>query len=162
MSEQFIYLLRHAKAEERTVPRADVDRCLVEKGRQQAMKVGRFLRAQQLLPDLVLTSPYPRALQTAMLVADSAECSCQPQEAWWLSHGQSAQQVAEQFAAALPQWPQRTLLVGHEPELSQLLGTLLQTEAACWHIRKATLVCLQVSSGLQYRLEWCLPVNLLR
>ena len=57
MSVQTIYLLRHTKAEDRSVLRPDVDRCLVEKGRQQALRIGNFIRRQQLQPDLVLTSP---------------------------------------------------------------------------------------------------------
>lgn len=162
MPDQFIYLLRHAKAEERSVPRADVDRCLVEKGRQQALTVGRFMRRHQLLPDLVLTSPYPRALQTAVLVATAAEFTCAVEEALWLSHGQPQSEVADLFARLRAGWPASTLLVGHEPELSQLLASLLGTAPGSLHIKKSTLICLHYSALQGYRLQWCVPVRLLR
>jgi phosphohistidine phosphatase len=162
MSVKTIYLLRHTKAEERSVLRPDVDRCLVEKGRQQALRIGAFIRRQQLQPDLVLTSPYPRALQTAMLVAAAADLSCDVQEALWLCHGTAPATQLEQLRQALPDWPLHTLLVGHEPELSALLALLLDAQAAALQIKKGTLVCLQFTPQTGFSLQWLLPCRLLR
>lgn len=162
MSVQTIYLLRHTKAEDRSVLRADVDRCLVEKGRQQALRIGAFIRRQQLEPQLVLTSPYPRALQTAMLLAASADLSCDVTEALWLSHGTAAQTQYQQLLQALPDWPARTLLVGHEPELSALLALCLGQPESAVQIKKGTLLCLQYAPATGFRLQWLLPCQLLR
>ncbi len=162
MSVQTIYLLRHTKAEERSVLRADVDRCLVEKGRQQALRVGAFIRRQQLEPQLVLTSPYPRALQTAMLVAASADLSCDVAEVLWLAHGTAGQTQYQQLLQALPDLPAQTLLVGHEPELSALLSLCLGQSASAIQIKKGTLLCLQYVPATGFRLYWLLPCHLLR
>lgn len=162
MSVQTIYLLRHTKAEERSVLRADVDRCLVEKGRQQALRIGNFIRRQQLEMQLVLTSPYPRALQTAMLVAASADLSCDVQEALWLSHGTAPQTQYQQLLQALPDWPAQTLLVGHEPEFSELLALCLGLSEPAVQIKKGTLLCLQYAPAIGFRLQWLLPCRLLR
>ena len=143
MSVQTIYLLRHTKAEDRSVLRPDVDRCLVEKGRQQALRIGNFIRRQQLQPDLVLTSPYPRALQTAMLVSASADLLTEVHEALWLSHGTAAETQLAQIEQARADWPARLLLVGHEPELSQLLALMLGSSAHQLSIKKGTLVAVQ-------------------
>lgn len=162
MSVHTIYLLRHTKAEERSVLRADVDRCLVEKGRQQALRVGDFIRRQQLEIQQVLTSPYPRALQTAMLVAASADLTCDVQETLWLSHGTAAQTQYQQLQQALPAWPEHTLLVGHEPELSALLSLCLGQPAPAIQMKKGTLLCLQYAPVCGFRLQWLLPCQLLR
>ncbi len=162
MSVQTIYLLRHTKAEDRSVLRPDVDRCLVEKGRQQALRIGNFIRRQQLQPDLVLTSPYPRALQTAMLVCASADLQTEVKETLWLSHGTAAEIQLEQIEQARADWPAKLLLVGHEPELSQLLALMLGCSANRLSIKKGTLVAVQVDAQAGWRLLWSLPCQLMR
>jgi phosphohistidine phosphatase len=162
MSVKTIYLLRHTTAEERSVMRPDVDRCLVEKGRQQALRIGTFMRRQQLLPDLVLTSPYPRALQTAMLVAASADLHCEVQEQLWLSHGTSPDYQYEQLQASLADWPATTLLVGHEPEMSALLARLLGQSVAAIQLKKGSLLALQFDPLQGVRLQWLLPCKYMR
>ena len=162
MSVQTIYLLRHTKAEDRSVLRPDVDRCLVEKGWQQALRIGNFIRRQQLQPDLVLTSPYPRALQTAMLVSASADLLTEVQEALWLSHGTAAETQLAQIEQARADWPARLLLVGHEPELSQLLALMLGSSAHQLSIKKGTLVAVQYDAQAGWRLLWSLPCQLMR
>lgn len=162
MALKTIYFLRHTKAEDRSVLRADVDRCLVEKGRQQALRIGAFIRQQQLEPDLVLTSPYPRALQTAMLVAASADLQVEVVETLWLSHGTAADVQYQQFCQALTQWPASTLLVGHEPELSGLLALLLEISPTRISIKKGALLCLQFDPLAGFRLLWSMPCKLLR
>ena len=61
-----LLLLRHAKA----VPEnaQDHSRALAPRGRTNASAMGLYMREQQLLPDLVVTSDALRALETAMLV----------------------------------------------------------------------------------------------
>jgi broad specificity phosphatase PhoE len=51
----------------------DMDVPLSDLGRQQATAFGRWLREQTERPDVVLTSPYARAAQTAQLVVDAAD-----------------------------------------------------------------------------------------
>lgn len=162
MSSKTIYLLRHTKAEDRSVLRPDVDRCLVEKGRQQAMRIGAFMRRQQLKPDQVLTSPYPRAMQTAMLVAASADLDCDVHEALWLSHCTATGVQLAQLRQDISEWPEHSLLVGHEPELSALLAALIDADVAKLQIKKGTLVCLRYDATTGFTLQWLLPWRLMR
>ncbi len=162
MSVQTIYLLRHTKAEDRSVLRPDVDRCLVEKGRQQALRIGSFIRRQQLEPQLGLTSPYPRAMQTAMLVAAGADLTCDIAETLWLSHGTAPQTQYQQLLQAMPNWPAQTLLVGHEPELSALLALCLGQPEPSIQVKKGTLLCLHYDPAFGFRLQWLLPCRMLR
>src|SRR3954471_16673626 len=63
-----LYILRHADAD--TVAQTDDQRRLSAKGRKQAEHVAQFCAAHDLHPDLILTSPLPRAQETAQFVAD--------------------------------------------------------------------------------------------
>ena len=65
-----IYLVRHAEAVPEDGAVRDDDRWLTPRGREAARGLARLLREQQVEPDAVLTSPLPRALQTAELLAD--------------------------------------------------------------------------------------------
>ena len=59
-----LFLVRHAQSEANArVPGAPIDCALTERGRQQAEAVARRLAAERI--DLLLASPYQRALETA-------------------------------------------------------------------------------------------------
>ncbi|MBC7974931.1 MAG: histidine phosphatase family protein [Myxococcales bacterium] len=68
-----IFLCRHGDA----VPEEDVgsdrDRWLSARGREHARVLGRLLREQGVQPDMILTSPLPRAVQTGELLAASLD-----------------------------------------------------------------------------------------
>ena len=63
-----LYLLRHADAD--TKAATDDARTLSEKGAEQALRVADFCNARGLKPDAILSSPLPRAHQTAKAVAE--------------------------------------------------------------------------------------------
>src|SRR5947207_2480572 len=117
----FLYLLRHAEAVDRTVGMRDSDRVLTDKGEEQAVRVGRFCIREGLIPDLVLTSPYLRAHATAKLVASELDLDVQVEQ--FLASGMSP----EAGVAELKSWCRfaSVMLVGHEPDFSQLAAYLL-------------------------------------
>ena len=61
-------LLRHAKSSWGDPGQKDFDRPLAERGREAAPRMGGYMAAQGLNPDLVLCSPAVRARQTLDLV----------------------------------------------------------------------------------------------
>jgi len=159
-----LYFLRHAKAQDRHELRPDIERTLTEKGRQQALQVGRWLLQKQLSPELTLTSPYPRALQTAALCVQAAAGYSAAQEQAWLAHGNSLHDQKTALLSLLPTLPNHTLLVGHEPEFSTLLADLLASSPASLQIRKASLWCIEVKwqqTTPVFCLQWSLPVQLM-
>src|SRR3569833_2506540 len=66
-----LYLMRHANA---GVPRdsakLDAKRGLIAEGKEQCMLMGRLLGALKVHPDIVVSSPLKRALQTAQIVSN--------------------------------------------------------------------------------------------
>jgi phosphohistidine phosphatase len=128
-----LYLLRHAEAEP---PRSeDFSRPLTPRGEGQARRVGAFLAARP--PELILSSPVVRASRTASLVARELGAPPPRQEAW-LACGMTPGAALRGLAphAHLPS----VLLVGHQPDLGQLLAFLLGMDAgARMEFSKATL-----------------------
>lgn len=59
-----ILLLRHAHAEPAVAGQADLDRPLSPEGQAEAESAGRWLQANNLVPDLVLCSPARRTRET--------------------------------------------------------------------------------------------------
>jgi phosphohistidine phosphatase len=136
-----LYLLRHADAD--TPAPTDDARPLSEKGRAQAQKVARFCEAHEMQLPLILTSPLPRAHETAQPVAKAlrSELLVTP----WLSSGMHPEAAVKELRdyrehAAL-------MIVGHEPDFSQLCAHLLglPTNDAL-NLRKASLTLLEVST----------------
>lgn len=139
-----LYFLRHATAEVIRPGQLDVDRCLVDKGRQQAMRVGNFILKQGVNPQRVFSSPYPRAIQTAAIVCEQALLA-PAEEVDWLALDTPVAQSAVALRALLAQLPAQSLLIGHEPDLSRLISHLLGTDLPVLKVRKASLTCLQLA-----------------
>jgi phosphohistidine phosphatase len=113
-----LWLLRHGEA----VPHDDDDdaRPLTDRGRAQSRAVGRALAALDIPVHLCFTSPKVRALQTAELACE--ELGIEPLEHGRLRAGFEASDALELAAAA--GGDQRVLVVGHEPDFSQVICDL--------------------------------------
>jgi phosphohistidine phosphatase len=120
-----LWLLRHADAEPHGT-RPDFERRLTPRGERQARVAGVALARMGVECEIVLTSPRVRALRTAELAA----------EAWgeqWrgkvevhepLSAGFDAQQALAALAELEVVQGGRLLVVGHEPDLSNVVAEL--------------------------------------
>lgn len=116
MSRQ-LWLLRHGEAEPHGV-RPDVDRALTAKGRRQSRAAGLALAVLGVEFAAVYTSPRKRGLETAELaVAALAGASLQVHQPL---HAGFARDDAEELLAGVGP-NARVMLVGHEPDFSQLV-----------------------------------------
>lgn len=68
-----IFLVRHGDAVPEEDAGSDRDRWLSAKGREHARVLGKLLREQGVTPDTILSSPLPRAVQTAELLAEALQ-----------------------------------------------------------------------------------------
>jgi len=67
-----LFIVRHGIAVDREDPKcpADPDRFLTEEGIEKTLQVGKGVAEVGAIPDLMITSPYLRALQTAEIFAE--------------------------------------------------------------------------------------------
>jgi phosphohistidine phosphatase len=121
-----LWLLRHADAEPHGT-RPDAQRRLTERGERQARLAGLALARMGARFEALLTSPRERALRTATLAAqamsDSSGIECGELEIYEpLAGGFGARQALAEMARLGPDgW---LLAVGHEPDLSNIVGEL--------------------------------------
>ncbi|HEY3164044.1 MAG TPA: histidine phosphatase family protein [Candidatus Limnocylindrales bacterium] len=116
-----LHFLRHADAgdpEAWTGP--DAARPLSPKGERQAERLGAFLAEVAFRPDAMISSPKLRARQTADIVAGAIGIAVREDER--LASGFDPETVDAILVDAGR--PQRPVLVGHDPDFSQVLGWL--------------------------------------
>jgi phosphohistidine phosphatase len=119
-------LLRHGIAADRGSAEYahDSERPLTPKGERRMRRIAKGIQASGVAADLVLSSPYLRAKQTAEIVAQVLSTSARVMFAEALTpEGDPRQLIAMLRTAHHDQ--QAILLVGHEPYLSRLISTLL-------------------------------------
>ncbi len=150
-----LYLVRHAHAGNPANWAASDDvRPLTGKGLRQATRLADFLAAAAVKPDVLLTSPKLRALQTAEVLSAALGCETRLDERLAQGLGLDGLRaiIGEAGAAS------SLMLVGHDPDLSDLAGMLTGTAIA---LRKGTLVRIEVErealSPGSGTLRWLIP-----
>ena len=122
-----LFFLRHAKACPRGPKyRPDSKRPLTREGERTLREVARGIQRQDLAFDLILASPYLRALRTAEILAeafDSKKLFVTNHLAADADPRQVVAEINENFATL-----ENIVLVGHEPFLSGLTSILLSGE----------------------------------
>jgi phosphohistidine phosphatase len=114
-----LYLLRHGEADWPDWKRPDDERPLTNAGKKEVHQVAKFLVALKAKANLIITSPLPRASQTADIAAEHLKVRCQ--EDRMLAPGFRV----EDLTRVLRKYPQEGLmLVGHEPDFSQVIAAL--------------------------------------
>ena len=135
-----LYLQRHAEP----VPGHPLDatRPLTSEGRKQAAQMAAFLVADIGRVDIVISSPFARAIETAEIMADALgsyvatttmlEPDAKPEDAW-------------NEIERLGQQSQDVLIVGHDPSINLLLAWLINggsirfEHAAIAHVMQKTM-----------------------
>jgi phosphohistidine phosphatase len=133
-----LYFLRHGIAD--PPGRGDDEqRQLTAEGVAALRAAGQLWRRLNLRPDLVLTSPLQRSVDTATLLCEGLKLERRPVPSDRLRPGASwsdlGRAMAEQPDA------RRVLFVGHEPDLSSAMTVL--TGAASVRMRQGGLACVE-------------------
>ena len=118
-----IYLLRHGPAALRSAWAGnDADRPLTKDGRRKVKRIGQALAEEGLEPDLVITSPFARSLETATIIAKKLGRQDQTTGDETLAPGFAV----TAFTDLLDRHPDAAtiMIVGHEPDLSALTDEL--------------------------------------
>jgi len=120
----YLHLMRHANA---GIPRGnaklDAKRGLIAEGKEQCMIMGRILGALKVQPEIILSSPLKRSLQTAQFVGNELGYDGKVE----VSPALSPDATYADFQKLLDKYADRqdVLVVGHNPNLFQFLGRLI-------------------------------------
>ena len=116
---QQLWLLRHGEAEPHGT-RPDPERELTPRGRDQSRAAGRALAALGVEIHVALTSPKVRARETARLACAVLDVDLAEHDA--LAEGFDSREALALLGAAGAD--QRVLVVGHEPDFSEVVEDL--------------------------------------
>lgn len=160
-----LYLIRHSNAVEPGTPEYEDDsqRPLTEKGREKMRKIASALKDLGVKPDLILSSPFARAAQTAEILAKIMKYKKE------IAYSDSLVPVGNTDTLIGEMNEKYTVdelvLVGHEPSLSALIGTLVAgTPEISVNMKNGGVCCLAVDDLRVERkavLEWLLTPKIL-
>ena len=134
-----LYFMRHGEAGSHSAAADDDERRLSPSGIEVLRAAAPIWKRLNLRPDLVISSPLPRALETAELLMAGLELADPPIVDVRLSPGATW----GDFARAMAAQPdvRRVMFVGHEPDLSQ--AACLLTGASAIRLRKGSIACIE-------------------
>jgi len=160
-----LYVVRHAIAEDAPSGTADAARRLTLAGRRKMEAVVRGLRALRVAPEVVLTSPLVRAVETARIVVEGLRGAPEPRELPALASDVPAADTVKALRAFARS--RHLMIVGHEPNLSNVVAFLLTgtPDGATLDLKKGGCAAVELTSFAPRggaTLRWLLPPRVLR
>ncbi len=151
-----LYLVRHAIAEDLANHEDDSLRPLTEKGREKMKRIAVALNEIGVQPDLIISSPYVRASQTASVLAKELKYK---EELLYSDILVPMGEPNDMIGEIIEKYSvDELMLVGHEPNISSLASVLLVgSPGLSINFKKGGVCCLSVDD-LHYdrkaMLEW--------
>jgi phosphohistidine phosphatase len=145
-----LYFLRHGEADWPDWKKSDDERPLTKHGKKEMREVATFLKRVKARPDLIVTSPLPRASQTAEIAAERLKIKCREDKL--LAPGFSR----EALERLLKKYPEESLMiVGHEPDFT---GVISELTGATLKLSKSGTALVELNrSWRNGRLLWLFP-----
>lgn len=161
-----LYILRHGIAADKADWKGpDSDRPLTQEGIRKMKKAARGIRRLDLEIDWILTSPYRRAYDTALIAAKELKAKKKLKIVRSLAADGDPNALLRHLARDYRSW-ETVLLVGHEPYLSRLISVLISGDPnASLALSKGGLAKLTADSltyGKCATLEWLLTPKTLK
>jgi len=156
-----LYLVRHAAAEDQRTGRSDEERALTAEGMRKFRQAARGIvrLADDMPPELILTSPLVRARQTAELLVeafDQAKVKTELRVSGALGPAGALGQLLKEARG------RDVLAVGHEPMLSEWIGELCFRRAGDVVMKKGALAAVEIETGGRGRLVCLMQPGALR
>lgn len=123
-------IFRHAKSSWEFTDLQDHERPLLPKGEKRTKKSCAWLKKNQVIPDLIITSPAVRADITARMILDILALNIPIQLNSSLYPG-TEEQIIE-ILEEIPDKYNHVLIVGHNPGLTDVANMLLKEEIIEW------------------------------
>ena len=123
-----LYFIRHAKAKNFAVGESDFERTLSKKGYKDIQTIGSYLKLQNIVPDMVLSSCALRAQQSTTKLMEILEYQGHIEylENLYLTSTKEIQEIISLQDDAI----EKICIIGHHPYLTELVNTLSKEHIA--------------------------------
>ena len=133
-----LYIVRHGTAVDREDPKCppDPERFLTEEGTEKTRQVAKGVAEIATIPDLMLSSPYVRAMQTAEIFAKALEYPKDKiRKSDFLLPGAESLQLFRELSKDKDN--SVVFVFGHAPHLDDLIATALTSKHHITSLKKA-------------------------
>lgn len=117
-----IILMRHAKSSWDNPGLSDHDRPLNDRGQRDAPRMGQWLKENNLVPDMILTSTAKRANDTARIVAQN--CGLKGKIETISNLYGTAPSEYLKILSQCPENAKSVMVIGHNPTLEELISLI--------------------------------------
>jgi len=158
-----LYIVRHGIAVDRNDPKSppEAERPLTAAGVQKTRAAALGLRALDVKPDAVITSPYVRAAQTAEIFAEAL--GFPPEKIRVSDTLKPAANPAETLKEIARLKAREAMCFGHAPHLDLMIAQLAGARGVFTELKKAGVACLEHATGhARWELRWILTPKMLR
>jgi len=159
-----VYFVRHASAGERfDNPAKDEKRPLDDEGTLQCRYIGRALALMDVHPDIILSSPLKRSVQTASAIANELGY-----EGKIVLDGRlRPESELEDFLEALRSHVRSevVMVVGHRPSLDEFISRIIGVPAGARSavvMKKGSVARVDLEKRLRGVLQWCITPKMVR
>jgi phosphohistidine phosphatase len=150
-----LYFLRHGEADWPDWSKPDDERPLTDFGKKEVRQVAKFLDRLKVKPDLIVTSPLPRASQTAEVAAEQLKTKLRQDEALEPGFG-----ISELRSVLTRHRSKVLMLVGHEPDFTSVISALT---GASLKLSKAGVALIDINPETEEgKLLWLFPPKFAR
>ncbi len=137
-----IYVFRHGVAADAKPGQDDAMRKLTLDGKRKLRQILALARDVGVRPDVVLSSPYRRALETAQMARGMLDLRPSIIETRILIPLERPEAVWEEIRSH--QDAKQVMIVGHEPQLSSVVGYLIGAPGASVDLKKGAIARVDV------------------
>jgi len=159
-----IYFIRHASAGERfDNPVKDEKRALDDEGTLQCRYMGRALALMDVHPDVILSSPLKRAVQTASAIANELGYEGKIVQDAALRPETELEGFLESLRAHAR--AEVVIVVGHRPNIDEFISRIIGTPAGSRPaviMKKGAVARVDLEKRLRGELQWCITPKMVR
>ena len=158
-----LYLVRHGIAVDPNDPKSppEPERPLTAKGVQKTRAAALGLQALKVKPDVLITSPYVRAAQTAEIFAETLGFS--PQKIRAHDALKPAGNPADIVKEVIRLRAKEVMCFGHAPQLDLMIAHVTGAHGVFTALKKAGVACLEHTAGHgRWEILWILTPKMLR
>ncbi len=150
-----LYFVRHGIAEDWAESGLDQDRRLTERGRKRIRQCAQALRLLEIKPAIIFSSPFPRAAETALIIAEALGTDPPVLKEQLQPEAAHSELLTEWLNADCDS----IMIVGHQPNLSEYVAQLAGYGTNL--IFKKGTVCRVEMQGELGQISWLLPPKVL-